>query len=142
MSMVWRLSVLTWTLMLVGCAIGPGEWSDAIGREWTLTKLDGNAPLDERTPTLTLSKEGRAAGLSGGNRFFGTYETPAPGEIQFASLGSTKMYIDDPPGLMEQETQYLSALSEVDAYRVSPGRLVLLSSSKPRLIFTAKAADE
>ncbi|MEL7088776.1 MAG: META domain-containing protein [Planctomycetota bacterium] len=119
----------------VGCATGPGDWTDAAEREWTLTRIDGKPPLAERMPTLTLAADGRVAGVAGANRFFGTYAQPQPGRITFAALGSTRMFRDDPPGLMQQEQNYLATLGEIDAYRVTPKRLELRSGKKTRLVF-------
>ncbi|MEM7625828.1 MAG: META domain-containing protein [Planctomycetota bacterium] len=128
-------------LALTGCVAGPGDWDDALGRDWTLVRLDGQRPLPEHTPTLTLADDGRVAGRSGGNRFFGTYERPGPGVIRFAALGSTRVFLDDPPGLMQQEQRYLETLGQIETYHVSAERLRLLSDDRTRLIYIPSAPE-
>lgn len=140
MKLIVALILAGFGVFQFGCAASPGEWTDAAEREWTLTQLDGKRPLPERTPTLTLAGDGRVAGRSGGNRFFGTYEQPSPGVIQFAALGSTRMRIDNPPGLMAQEQRYLETLGEINAYRVTPERLQLLRDGKTRMVFEPTAS--
>ncbi len=118
-----------------------GDWDRVINTRWTLTQLDGRAALQSgETPaeplTLELSDDGRAAGFAGVNRFFGQYESTPEGTLHFGALGSTRMFRNDPPGLMDQEQQYLAALGDVDTFRVQSGKLVLLSDKKKRLVFT------
>jgi heat shock protein HslJ len=139
-SRLLGLSFFLGLMTLGGCELGPTgpgrDWSDAIGTPWKLTQLDGRTPLAERVPTITLAADGRVAGSSGANRFFGTYETDPSGAIRFGALGSTRMYLDDPPGLMRQEGRLLEVLSEVDGYRLDQDRLRMFSGSDRRLVWT------
>lgn len=130
-------------LSLAGC-LSPqardGDWERVVNTPWTLTQIDGKAPLnsadDPPQPlTLELSDDGRAAGFAGVNRFFGSYESTPTGELRFAALGATRMFRDDPPGLMDQEQQLLATLGEIDSFRIQNGKLVLLSAGKKRLVF-------
>jgi heat shock protein HslJ len=87
--------------------------------------------------TLTLSADGRVAGSSGANRFFGTYRVDDTGELQFAALGRTRLYRRDPPGVMQQEQQIFDALEAVTHYRLEADRLTLISAEQPLLRFAA-----
>ncbi|MEO0515019.1 MAG: META domain-containing protein [Planctomycetota bacterium] len=141
------MSVAVLLLLVVGLSacVSPqarvGDWERAISTHWTLTKLDGHDPLQTKDAsveplTLELSGDGRAAGFAGVNRFFGQYESNPLGDLRFGALGSTRMFRDDPVGLMDQEQQYLAALGQVDAFRFQSGQLVLLTAKKKRLVFT------
>lgn len=136
-------------LGLTGC-ISPqardGDWERVVNTPWTLTQIDGKAPLnsadDSPQPlTLELSDDGRAAGFAGVNRFFGSYESTPAGELRFAALGATRMFRDDPPGLMDQEQQLLATLGEIDSFRIQNGKLVLLSAGKKSLVFLPVVED-
>ncbi|MBB6429043.1 META domain-containing protein [Algisphaera agarilytica] len=129
--------------MLAGC-ISPqaneGDWEIVSGQTWNLTRLNGKAPITATDGnleplSLELSNDGRAAGFAGVNRFFGSYESTPQGDIQFAALGATRMFRDDPPGLMDQEQAFFETLSAIDAYRLQDGNLILLSAGKKLLVF-------
>lgn len=128
-----------------GCAsssVEPGDWNTVVDTAWTLHKMDGRAPLTTRDrhagvepPTLDLTDDGRVIGFAGVNRFFGTYEATPDGTIRFAAIGSTRMFRDHPPGLMQQENQYFQTLDEIDGYRLRDEQLVLTSGRKARLVY-------
>jgi len=125
-------------LVSTGCvsvASEPGDWRDAVGREWVLTKLHGKATLKNNRPTLTLADDARVVGHGGANRFFGTYHATPEGSLRFAALGSTQMFRPDPPQTMQQERRYLEALGQVESYRVTPRRLVMLAGKTKLLVF-------
>lgn len=119
-----------------------GDWEHVVNSTWTLTQIDGKAPLgngdDPPQPlSLELSDDGRAAGFAGVNRFFGSYESTPEGELRFAALGATRMFRDDPPGLMDQEQRFLATLGEIESFRIQNGKLVLWGAGKKRLVFSA-----
>lgn len=134
-------------LVIVGCAspqAKPGDWERVVQGRWALTHLDGRTPLAHDTQpteplTLELSNDGRVAGFAGANRFFGSYESTPTGDLRFAALGSTRMFRDDPPGLMAQEQRYFELLGEIDAYRLQDDKLFLLSDGKKRLVYRPAA---
>ena len=51
--------------------------------------------------------------------------------MKFSGVGSTKMMCDD----NLNESDYFNALGKVDAYKISGGKLTLLSGSKEILIY-------
>lgn len=136
------LCLLLAVATLVGCKTNPGQWDDAVNQNaWQLTKIDGDAPLPRRVPTLDFSEDGRVAGLAGANRYFGTYESSPDGAIRFGTLGSTRMILNDPPGLMKQEQHFLEALGAVDTYEVKPSKLVLRADGAVRLVFVPASPE-
>ncbi len=120
-------------LLLTGCALGPREpglWSGAVGQDWALTRIDGREPLPGSGLSITFAADGRVIGHAGANRFFGTYESRPDGSLHIGALGTTRMYRDDPPGLMRQEQRYLERLATVDAYQVDVEELRLLTEGR------------
>lgn len=135
---------------LTACAGGqprPGDWERVVSISWALTKIEGRAPIQSAKKitaplSLELSDDGRAVGFAGVNRFFGSYESTPEGGLRFAAIGSTRMYHDDPPGLMKQEELYLNAIGQIDRFRIQSGKLILLSDNHKRLVFTPDISAE
>lgn len=99
----------------------PVTVSDMIGREWSLTALNGNGVIGEKPPTLTL-EDGRFTGFGGVNRISGNYSSDGK-RITFGQIISTRMAGD--PALMEQESKFTIALESADAFEVADNQLVL-----------------
>ncbi|MDX2132242.1 MAG: META domain-containing protein [Planctomycetota bacterium] len=107
-----------------GCAgrasTGPGASpAEVIGRTW---QMAASTP-DEQRPSLTLGADGRATGVAGVNRFFGTYALEADGSFEMGPIGATKMA--GPPAVQAAEDAFLGALGQADQWRVRRGLLVL-----------------
>jgi heat shock protein HslJ len=117
--------------LLTGCAgsAGPPAVADAAAiesRNWTLVALPGADPASAAQPaTLALdAAESRAAGFSGCNRYFASYELSAE-RLAFGPVGSTRMACSSG---MELEQVFLQALPRVRAWRIDGGLLVLLDA--------------
>lgn len=119
------------TLALTACGgQGDGGATDAPsleGTEWVLLTLNGQPPLPGTLPTAAFTAD-QINGTTGCNHYFGSYEA-AGGTLTIREVGMTEMYCMDPAGVMEQEQQFLSALTSVTAYRMTANRLELLDSS-------------
>ena len=99
------------------------------GPEWRLEDLLGGGIIDRSHVTLTLAKDGSAAGAGGCNRFFGTW-TLKGDSLSFGKMGSTMMACA--PSLMEQEGKYLKALETASGYSFTPdGALVIATAQGP-----------
>jgi len=140
------LLLLVSTSGLTGC-VSPqardGDWERVVGTTWVLSKIDKRVPLADDANasaplTLEFSDDGRAVGFAGVNRFFGRYESSPEGNLRFGALGSTRMYRDDPPGLMEQERHLFSILREIDAFRIDRGQLLLFTGNQKRLTYAPR----
>jgi putative lipoprotein len=123
-----RLLVILAILAAGACAAqrGAGQAGETlVDRDWALAALGEPAgPIGPaaRPPTLRLdSKEARASGFAGCNRFSGGYEL-AGARLTLGPLLSTKMACERG---MDVERRYLDALGKVDAWRVEAGELVL-----------------
>jgi len=107
---------------------------------WQLSMLGGHAITAEvtpRMPHLTFSQENnKVAGFAGCNRFSGNYEVLAD-RVNLTELAITqKMCFQQ----MNLESQFVTALSEVDHYTVIDNTLTLFSNSGLVLgQFTAQA---
>ena len=117
-------------LLLLACAPERGalnassEVSDVENVEWTLTELDGAAiALGSRAaPTLKLSsKERRASGFAGCNRYSGSYELIGA-RLRFGALAATRMACPE----STPETALLKALAEISSWKLE-GRTLELS---------------
>lgn len=100
-----------------------------VGPEWRLEDLLGGGIIDRSHVTLTLAKDGSAAGAGGCNRYFGTW-TRKGDALSFGKMGSTMMACA--PSLMEQEGKYLKALETASGYSfTADGALVIATAQGP-----------
>lgn len=102
------------------------------GTSWTLTDLNGAAPLADAVPTLALDAAGQAAGSAGCNRYFGTFAEDGAA-VTFGPLGSTKMACA--PAVMQQETAFLQLLGNVAGFAVAGDTLTLTTDAGATLVF-------
>jgi heat shock protein HslJ len=105
--------------------------------EWVLTQLDGRDLLPGSHIQLHLGPEG-FGGFAGCNSYGGQYEAASGGILQFGEWGITAMACSSPPGVMEQEQEYIDALRQAawrtaaSRSRMRPGRRCSSLSSKKR----------
>lgn len=77
--------------------------------------------------TAVFSDGGKLGGSAGCNHYFGTY-TASGSSLAVKGIGSTLMACLD-PGVMEQESTYLSLLGSAAGFRVDGDRLTLSDAS-------------
>lgn len=138
------LAVLT-ALSLIACSAthaggdvappGGTAWRDVAAHEWRLVEIEGAGPIGGVDVTLAFDEEGRLSGHTGANRYFASVEHDMDGRFAAGQAGSTRMFRDDPPGLMQQETRYLEALTRATGYRIVDGRLELVADGAVLLAF-------
>ena len=110
------LMILIPVLIVAGCTENvPVPGGPAVdGTRWALTGYISNgtfiAPYDGTTVTLEFAKDGTITGSGGCNNYFASYEMKGT-KITIGRTGSTLMYCSG-PGVMEQESAYLSLLTE------------------------------
>ncbi|MGE0501299.1 MAG: META domain-containing protein [Rhizobiaceae bacterium] len=103
------------------------------GTDWLLHSLAGRPPVDGSEISLAFDDEGRLSGFSGCNWYFGEATFGDAGRISIIAGGDT--YAGEMvPGAMQQETEYLEALSQISSYRISQRRLVLDDASGGELL--------
>ena len=108
---------------LVGCGTSAlsGDQASLDGSEWILAKLMGDDLVPGTQITLGF-EEGRAAGFAGCNAYGAAYEAD-DGALSVTLLEVTVQACVEPPGVMEQEAAYLTALQESAAYQVTGNQL-------------------
>lgn len=129
--------------LLVGCGTPNSHAAEPakplVGTEWKLAEIDGKAltaPEGLRTPTLQLdATTKRASGVSGINRFFGSYETSGT-TLKFGPLAGTKM--GGPPAAMAVESAFLKAMASVTSFNIASNRLELKAGDKTVLSFQSQ----
>ena len=80
--------------------------------------------------------EGQATGSAGCNSYFASYEASG-NKLSFSDIAQTEMYCAAPEGVMEQEREYLTLLSNAESYEIKEGKLQVISGSQV-LIFSTK----
>jgi heat shock protein HslJ len=69
------------------------------------------------TITANFGADGTLSGNAGCNDYFASYETDGS-KISIGPVGSTQKMCAEPPNIMEQEAEYLQALSTAATYRI------------------------
>lgn len=114
-------------ILAAGCTGQAPPGVQLNGTGWTLTGYvhDGTPVqvLNGTTVTLAFGDGGRITGSAGCNHYFASYEVKGTG-ITIGQAGSTEMYCTT-PGVMEQESTYLSLLGQATTVTVDGDRLTL-----------------
>jgi heat shock protein HslJ len=108
------------------------------GTEWTLESysLDGesvSSVIVGTTVTAAFSADGNLTGNAGCNSYGADYRLNGT-SLTVSPPISTKMYCNDPEGVMEQESKYLTLLTGVSSYRVEGNRLLLTDEAGTGLL--------
>jgi len=106
------------------------EWELVAIGEMLLAAHDGDS-----SAYLIVQRDGRIAGSTGCNRFFGVYTLKGE-QLSFGGIGMTKMACVEP--LMVQEQNFAAALDRVTGYRMSGRVLELLSGESAVMRFEAR----
>jgi heat shock protein HslJ len=72
--------------------------------------------------TADFAEEGALTGSAGCNSYTASYETDGE-KITIGPAASTRMFCAEPEGIMEQESQYLTALENAAVYMIDSSRL-------------------
>jgi heat shock protein HslJ len=112
-------------ILTAGCTGQPDVHLE--GTRWTLTGYveDGRPaqPLAGTSITLEFRTDHRIGGSAGCNLYFASYDVSGT-KITIGQAGSTEMYCGT-PGVMEQESTYLSLLSTVKSVTADDNHLTL-----------------
>lgn len=100
-----------------------------VGTSWTLNRTEQNGgtflPQPNSNVTLDFLENGEIGGNASCNNYFGSYTIGANGSLQLGNIGITEMAcVED--GLMQQETDFVDALSNVERFTLDGGTLVLV----------------
>jgi heat shock protein HslJ len=131
----------TGTLLILVLAVAvsacgrPGASVDLNGTEWVLTSLNGRSPLASADVTLAF-RDGEASGSAGCNSYFGSYRVEGVDGLEFSAIANTEMACLEPAGIMEQETEYLTTLRAATRFRLSDGKLEILTAGGSALVYS------
>jgi heat shock protein HslJ len=132
-------SSIKWTLVSVESKEPAGE-EGAVqleGIEWVLNSyLNQEGELVEPIPGTFASanfKDGQVNGNASCNGYFGGYEVDG-NSISIGPLASTEMFCGSPPGVMDQEMAFLSAMGSAAEYKIEAEQLILLDASGETLL--------
>jgi heat shock protein HslJ len=115
-----------------------------VGTNWTLESFHSGDSVSSviagTTLTAVFSEDGRVSGSAGCNSYFAHYNSTGT-SLSISGIGSTKMYCGA-PGVMEQESTYLSRLGQVTSFTIE-GNHMSVSDAKgiPLLSFVKHVQD-
>jgi heat shock protein HslJ len=72
--------------------------------------------------------DGQIGGSAGCNRYFGSYELSGNSLTMAGPFGITEMFCTAPPGIMEQESQYIATLQEAASYEINGDQLQIANA--------------
>ncbi|MCD4672911.1 MAG: META domain-containing protein [Anaerolineaceae bacterium] len=136
-TLIW---IMILGLILASCStLSPAGTDELENTKWNLVFIRKSVPIADRTITIEF-EDGKVHGSSGCNTYFGEY-TIDGNNISCGQLAATAMACLDPEGIMEQEQEYLTFLSEVDTYSIEGEQLILKEAHQDQLTFQ-KASTE
>ena len=114
-------------LVTVACAETAVETDGLEDTKWILESYGEPGNLQaviegSQASALFDSAEGRVTGSASCNSYFGEYQLNK-NELSVPLLANTEMYCMEPEGIMDQEQEYLKALSTAESYKVEDGKL-------------------
>ena len=103
-----------------------GDDDSLAGTSWMLVSY--GSPRATSTPvreaTIKFDDSGTVSGTTGCNSYGGEYEVDDD-SVSFGPIAATEMACLDPPGIMEQESNFLRILSAVTEYELEGNDLTL-----------------
>lgn len=109
---------------LGACATtGTSGWNAIPGVTWEVGTMNGQPLLAGTTITLRFTVD---AGLSGQaiNGYFAQAQREGS-KLEIGPIGATRVFLDNPPGAMKQEGEYLKALAKIDRWTMVNDKLEL-----------------
>jgi len=112
---------------------GIGDTDALADTEWQLVFIRKTTPIKGTTINISFEND-EIRGTSGCNTYFGSYEIEGE-KIKFNEIAMTEMACLDPEGVMQQEQDYLSFLSEVVLFSIEGNQLILRKAEQGQLTF-------
>jgi len=109
---------------LSGCGGDPARLLQGV--EWKIVSLAGKPTPADAPASLAFLLDGKLAGNTGCNRFFGTYTLTGEG-LDVGQLGSTRMACA--PDRMEFESRFTQSLMSVRGFTFDADGVLILKSS-------------
>lgn len=122
------------TLILTSCGVLPfGNSAGLNGTSWTMVSYNGTALISDTAMTASF-EDGGISGSASCNHYFGSYKTNG-GQFQIEGLGWTEMACMNPEGIMNQEQQVMSLLSQAATFSIQGQVLQIITNTGEVLIF-------
>ena len=121
---------------LTACNTGNTALED---KKWVLASYGEQGDLQAvlagtEITAIFNSAEGQVTGSAGCNSYSADYEVSG-NKLTLSAIAATEMYLDTPEGIMEQEQEYLSLLSDSTTFQVEDSLLTITSSDGQVLFF-------
>ena len=132
------LGILSLLLILVpglfACSSGTGE-AMLEDVAWVLESYGEPENLktviiDTEITAEFVSTEDTVKGSAGCNHYFGGYEIKDSQLLIPGPIGATEMYCMEPPGVMDQEQEYLAVLQLAESYEIDGNELQINCGSQ------------
>lgn len=144
MKKINYLILIVGTIVSLSLSACLGDISSLDGSNWDLdTYQDEAGEMVGVLPgsvTTALFQENYVSGIAGCNRFNADYEVDG-NDLSFGPVGTTRKLCSDPSGIMEQESAFLSALSEVASYEIKDDSLEMFDSTGDTLLTFTGAGE-
>ena len=112
-----------------------------VGTNWTLASFHTadavSSVIADTMITAVFGADGSVSGSAGCNSYFASY-TMTETSLSIGPAGSTKMACGT-PGVMQQESTYLSLLGQAKTYTIKGDRLTLADAKGSTLLTFAKS---
>jgi heat shock protein HslJ len=129
------VTLLVGVAVLALAACGPQASASLEATSWVLTELGGSPPVQGTEITVQFAADGNLGGSGGCNSYGATYAVDGS-QLTISQVVSTMMACDTP--IMDQETQYFTALGSTASYTISGETLTLSDSAGASLaVFAA-----
>ena len=138
MKLAWRTTAALCVVVLAGCS-GPGKAGTLEGTSWILNSINGQPVVAGSTITAAFGADGKIAGNSGCNHYSASYEASGS-SLTISQATSTLMACEE--SLMQQESDYMAALTSTAGFALAGDQLTLRNASgEPVLVFSAQSTD-
>ena len=124
-------------LAIIGLSIASGDSFE--DEAWVVSEADtGSGAVQPLAGTVltAIFDDGSLSGTSGCNSYFTSYATDGD-SIGVGPIGSTMAFCNEPEGVMDQESAYLSLLEKADRYERDDDTLTLLQDDTVLIIYNA-----
>jgi len=125
-KLIGLLGIIT-VLIAIGACSPPQGTSGLENKKWKLESYGQEASLNkvldgtEITVTFKSSKD-QVSGSSGANTYSGSYRING-NRLSILELAWTEMYRMEPPGVMEQEAEYLKLFKAAESFVIQDNKL-------------------
>ena len=97
------------------------------GTRWNVVNYNNGNGIVTLLPDshidMSFGTDGQVTGTAGCNNYFASYQVRSNNGISIGHPGATSRFCPEPPGVMEQESRFLSALQSAASFRISGNQL-------------------